>query len=66
MNKRKQSVRLDIYDLLREAHKSIREIYNSGLYESIKDESLQNAVDSVNGVLYLAEGEAANVDKGEA
>ena len=57
---------LDIYDLLREAHKSIREIWKQHpqlMHESPENSALngrydqwESAVDAVDKTLYLAEG----------
>lgn len=57
------AIRLQIYDKLREAHKSIKAIYNEDLYElavNADADSIVCAIDTVNGVLYLAEGEVVH------
>lgn len=46
------SQELKIYDLLREAHKSVKEIYRTF---SLSEED-STAVDAVHNTLYLAEG----------
>lgn len=47
--------KLKVYDKLREAHKSIKQIYCESLLDSADDEQA-SAVDAVNTVLYLVEG----------
>ena len=49
----KEKDALRIYDLLREAHKSIRQLQLE--YPLLESDS-ENAIDAVDTVLYLAEG----------
>lgn len=49
--------RLEVYDLLREAHKSVKLIWQ---YLERMDDSDESAVDAVDNVLYLAEGYFCN------
>jgi hypothetical protein len=52
--------KLKVYDKLREAHKIIDSIYAEELLDSANDIE-GNVVDTVRGVLYLAEGEFARM-----
>ena len=53
---------LEVYELLRKAHQDIKGMHRTGLYGRVFAE-LQNAIDAVDSVLYLAEGEAVRADQ---
>jgi hypothetical protein len=59
----KQSLGNQVYNLLREAHKYVHEAQNLVLLgqDSSERDQLESAVSTVDGVLYLAEGEAARI-----
>ena len=60
---------LDVYDELRKAHLIIRSLYRQVTEQDKSDQNLDSflvsAVETVNGVLYLAEAEAVRAENEE-
>ena len=52
---------LEVYDVLRSAHSLVKDCLYAKNFEQMSSD-LQNAIESVSGVLYLAEGVAVKED----
>ena len=51
---------LEMYDLLRQAHSSVKDITNADDYDTI-DELMKTAIDGVHSALYMAEHRAIEI-----